>query len=205
MRYFLLFFVVAVVGVVVVAGRRGDTSRRAPIELWNDMDRQLKLRPQAAGNLSADGLGSRLNVAGTIARGEPYADTPFHTGLITGSTNFVEAMPGKLTPALLSRGQERYNISCSPCHGATGDGNGITKKIGAMGVVANLHDPRIVGIPDGELYNTIRMGKGLMGGYGANVSVEDRWAIVAYVRALQLARLGTEADVPAEFKSQLPK
>jgi hypothetical protein len=205
MRYFLLFFVVLVVGVVVVAGRRGDTSRRPPIEIWNDMDRQLKLRPQSAANLSDDGLGSRLNVAGTVARGEPFAGTPYNTGLVSGSTNFVEVMPVSVTPALMARGRERYNISCSPCHGAVGDGNGITKKIGAMAVVANLHDPRIVGLPDGDIYNTIRMGKGLMGGYGANISVEDRWAIVAYLRALQLARLGSPADVPAEFQSQLLK
>jgi len=205
MRYFLLFFVVMVVGVVVVAGRRGDMSRRPPIEIWNDMDRQLKLRPQSAANLSDDGLGSRLNVAGTIARGEPYAATPYNTGQVPGTTNFVEVMPVALTPVLLARGQERYGISCSPCHGAVGDGNGITKKIGAMAIVASLHDPRIVALPDGDIYNTIRMGKGLMGGYGANITVEDRWAIVAYLRALQLARLGTPDDVPAEFKTQLLK
>jgi mono/diheme cytochrome c family protein len=205
MRYFLLFFVTAVIAVVVVAGRRGDKSTRPPIEIWNDMDRQLKLRPQTVDNLSADGRSSRLPVSGTIARGEPFAATAINTGIKPGTTNFVEVAPVEITPALIARGQERYNISCSPCHGAVGDGNGITKKIGAMAVVANLHDPRIVGLPDGDLYNTISYGKNLMGGYAANIEVRDRWAIVAYVRALQLARLGTLADVPADKQAALPK
>jgi mono/diheme cytochrome c family protein len=106
---------------------------------------------------------------------------------------------------LLRRGQQRFQINCSPCHGATAEGKGITQKIGAMAVVANLHDKRIVEMTDGELFFVVTNGRNLMGGYGANVTVEDRWAVIAYLRALQLARLGSVDDVPQEFRATLKK
>ncbi len=207
MRYLLLIFALAVVVVMVVGGRRGDLSRRPPIELFADMDRQPKLRPQAPNDFFGDGRSSRLGVAGTVARGDHYQDLPINTGHMPGVTNVVESIPAeiKVDEALMNRGQQRFNINCSPCHGAQGDGNGITKRIGAMGVVADLHDPRIVKMTDGELFGIITNGKGLMGAYGPNVPVEDRWAIVAYLRALQLSRLGTLDDVPAPFRAQLKK
>ncbi|MBI3880181.1 MAG: cytochrome c [Verrucomicrobia bacterium] len=205
MRYILLILGLAVASVMIVAGKRGDMSRKPPIEMWDDMDRQYKLRPQTSANLSPDGRSSRLPVEGTIARGQRFADVPENTGRKPGTTNYVDTIPVAVTPALIERGQERFNINCSPCHGKTGDGNGITKKIGAMPIVATLHDPRIVGLVDGEIFGVISYGKGLMSGYAANVPVEDRWAIVAYVRALQLARLGTADDVPAEHKADLLK
>ncbi|HEY6169650.1 MAG TPA: cytochrome c [Verrucomicrobiae bacterium] len=205
MRYFILLLALGVVATMSLAGRRGDISRKPPLEFFDDMDRQLKLRPQTEGPFNADGRGSRLPITGTIARGERFEDTPFNTGRVTGTTNFIATLPVEITPAFLERGRERFNINCSPCHGAIGDGNGITKKIGAMAVVANLHDQRIVQMADGELFSTITYGKNLMGPYGANVAIDDRWAIIAYVRALQLARLGTDADVPAEHKVDLNK
>jgi mono/diheme cytochrome c family protein len=106
---------------------------------------------------------------------------------------------------LLKRGRQRFQINCSPCHGATAEGNGITKKIGAMAVVANLHDKRIVEMADGELFFVITNGRNLMGAYGANVTVEDRWAVIAYLRALQLARLGSIDNVPPELRASLKK
>jgi len=128
-----------------------------------------------------------------------------NTGHITGTTNFVEINPLPITEELMKRGQQRFTINCSPCHGATAEGNGITKKIGAMAVVANLHDKRIVEMTDGELFYVITNGRNLMGGYGANVTVQDRWAIIAYLRALQLARLGTIDDVPQDLRATLKK
>jgi mono/diheme cytochrome c family protein len=89
------------------------------------------------------------------------------------------------------------------CHGQTGDGNGITKKIGAMAVVANLHDKRIVELADGEVFNTISYGKLNMQGYAPQITVEDRWAIIAYLRALQLSRLGSVDDLAPETKAKL--
>ncbi len=213
MRYFLLGFLLLCVAVVAVAGFRGGVSRKPPIELIPDMDRQPKLRPQAAFNFFPDKRSSRLPVAGTIAQSEPlmvnckpvypFEEHPVNTGRETGSTNWVETIPVAVTESLLSRGQERYAISCLPCHGGQGDGKGITSKFG-MAVVANLHDQRIVRQADGEIYNTITHGKNLMGGYGANISIEDRWAITAYVRALQRSRLGSVDDVPADQRAKLP-
>lgn len=206
MRYVFAIFAVCVVLVVAIAGQRGGpnhTSRRPPIELFPDMDRQPKLRPQVANSFFEDGKSSRQFIAGTIARGDRFEDVPANTGKQSGTTNFVDSIPVEVTPALLRRGQQRFNINCSPCHGAQGDGNGITKRIGAMGVVADLHDPRILKMADGELFNTITYGKNLMGAYGANVVIEDRWAIIAYLRTLQLSRLGTIDDVPQQMRGTL--
>jgi mono/diheme cytochrome c family protein len=207
MRYFLLVFGVIVISVMVVAGKRGDMSRRPPIEVFPDMDRQPKLRPQAENSLFKDGFSSQQPIAGTVARGTPWQDSPENTGKIPGTTNWVATIPVALTQQLLARGQQRFNINCSPCHGAQGDGKGITSKFG-MAVVADLHDAVTRKVPqqaDGELFNTISYGKGLMQGYAANVTIADRWAIIAYVRALQRSRLGSLDDVPADHRAELSK
>lgn len=213
MRAFLLIFGVCVVLVMLIAGKRGDLSRRSPIEIFPDMDRQLKLRPQTPNSFFPNGLSSQLPPPGTVAQTGPmlvggrkvypHQDDPVNTGRLPGTTNFVELNPLPVTAQLLARGRERFTIYCTPCHGATGEGNGITKKIGAMAVVASLHDKRIVELPDGDIFNTITHGKNLMGAYGPQIPVEDRWAIVAYVRALQLSRLGSVDDLPAELKAKL--
>jgi len=213
MRYFLLIFGVCVVLVVLIAGKRGDLTRNRPIQIFPDMKRQLKLRPQTANGFFADGLSSQLPQPGTVAQSKPlmvggkevypYEDAPVNTGRIVGTTNFVELNPLPVTTQSLARGRERFTIFCSACHGQTGDGNGIARKIGAMAVVANLHDKRIVELSDGDIFNTISHGKNLMGAYGPQIPVEDRWAIVAYVRALQLSRLGSAADLPPEMKGKL--
>jgi mono/diheme cytochrome c family protein len=105
-------------------------------------------------------------------------------------------MPATLTVdgAFLERGRTQYQIYCAPCHGAVGDGNGITKKYG-MGATPSYHDPRLRDQPDGELYQTITLGKNTMMSYADKLTPEDRWAVVAYVRALQRAQQGTVADV----------
>ena len=196
MRYFLLAFLIAVALVVGIAGSRGKLSRKPPIEVIPDMDRQPKIRPQTPSAFFADGRSSRLPVEGTVARGSAFLDAPINTGLVTGTTNFVANNPLKVTPELMARGQNRYQIYCAPCHSPLGDGNGITKSFG-MAVVASLHDPRIVGLSDGELFYVITNGRNLMGPYRSQIEIEDRWAIVAYVRALQLSSLGTQEDLAA--------
>ncbi|MBM3879116.1 MAG: cytochrome c [Verrucomicrobia bacterium] len=212
MRYFLAIFALALIAVLSVAGFRGSSSRRPPLEVFSDMDRQPKIRPQTRDEFFADRFGSRLPVEGTIARSQPlevagqsvypFEEHPVNTGRVAGTTNYVELSPLRPSAALLARGQERYQIHCLPCHGPQGDGKGITPKYG-MVVIGNLHDPRMVRLPDGELYHTLTYGKNLMQGYGANLSVRDRWAILAYVRALQLSHLATLDDVPAEHRSAL--
>jgi mono/diheme cytochrome c family protein len=203
MRYFLLIFALCVVTVVGIAGRRGSFSRRQPIELFPDMVRQPKLRPQTPDPFFADGRSSRLPIPGTIAQEDThYEDLPVNTGRIPGTTNFVETIPVEVTAKLIARGQQRFNINCSPCHGQQADGNGVVKKLG-LATVANLHDKRIVELPDGEIFNTITYGKNTMGPYGANVTIDDRWAIIAYLRALQLSQLGTVDDVPESARAAL--
>lgn len=215
MRYFLAIFGVCVAAVVGILGVRGSHSRKPSLYIFPDMEWQMKLRPQKPDAFFANGRTSQLPVPGTIARGTPiptangavypYQEAPVNTGLVPGTTNFVELNPLPVTAELLRRGQQRFNINCSPCHGATADGNGITRKIGAMAVVANLHDKRIVEMPDGELFHVITHGRNLMGAYGPSVVVEDRWAIIAYLRALQLSQLGTVDDLPMEQRAALKK
>ena len=215
MRYFLAIFLVCVGVTVGILGVRGSHFRKPPLYIFPDMERQLKLRPQKPNPFFTNGISSQLPVAGTIARGAviqtaagpvyPYEDSPVNTGRIAGTTNFVELNPLAITAALLKRGQQRFTINCAPCHGQLADGNGITKKLGVMPTVANLHDTRIVELPDGEIFYVITNGRNTMGAYGPNVTVEDRWAIVAYLRALQLSQLGTLDDLPEAERAMLKK
>lgn len=215
MRYFLAIFILAVAVVVGILGFRGTHFRKPPLYIFPDMEFQLKLRPQKENGFFTNGLTSQLHIPGTISRSTPlqsangpvypYEDSPVNTGRITGTTNFIENNPMPITESLLKRGQQRFTINCTPCHGATGEGKGITQKIGAMAVVANLHDKRIVELPDGEIFYVITNGRNLMGSYGANVTVEDRWAIIAYLRAIQLSRLGKVDDLPQELQATFKK
>lgn len=211
MRYFLTLFVLAVIGVVSILGFRGDKSRKPPrmAEIFPDLNIQPKLRPQTVTRFEgfADGASSRPFPSGTVAQSvgfnnnSAWEDTPINTG--RDAKGFVEVNPVPVTADLLKRGQERYNIYCLPCHGAQGDANGgIVKKLGAS-TVANLQDPRIIKLNDGELFNTVSYGKSTMMGYAGQVPVSDRWAIIAYVRALQLSRLGAKDDVPAPVLEKL--
>jgi hypothetical protein len=218
MRYILSILLIgAAIGVAVFGtfGLQGKMSRKPPMELFPDMDRQAKLRPQEPNHFFANGVSSQLPPAGTVVRSQPietasgavyrFEDSPVNTGRIIGTTNFVETNPLVVNVALIQRGRERFDIYCAPCHGRTGDGNGITKKIGVMPAVANLHDKRIVEMADGEIFNTVSNGKGLMGAAGPLLPTEDRWAVIAYLRALQLSWLGTTNDLTAEQSAVLTK
>jgi mono/diheme cytochrome c family protein len=216
MRYILSMLLIgAALGAAVVgiAGLQGGLSRKPPMELFPDMVRQAKLRPMVPDAFFQNGVSSQLPPSRTIARSEPiqtvngavypFEDSPVNTGRVTGTTNFVETNPLPFTGELLQRGRERFNIYCAPCHGQTGDGNGITKTLGLMPAVANLHDQRIVVMADGEIFNTITRGKNTMGAYGPLIPTKDRWAVIAYLRALQLSWLGTTNDLTAEQTAAL--
>ncbi len=223
MRYILSILLIgAALGAATVAmlGLPGGISHKPPVEIYSDrympgMDRQPKLRPQKPFAFFANGISSQLPPVGTVARSEPiqtvdgvvysFEDSPVNTGRVTGSTNFIDTNPLPVTGALLARGHERFDIYCSPCHGKLGDGNGITKAIGAMPAVANLHDQRIIAMADGEIFNTVSNGKGLMGAYGPIVPAEDRWAIIAYLRALQLSQFGSTNDLTSDQQAALNK
>jgi mono/diheme cytochrome c family protein len=197
-----------------ILGLPGRMSHKPPVEIYSDrympgMDRQPKLRPMEPNSFFANGVSSQLPPEGTVAQSQPietangqvyqFEDSPVNTGHEVGTTNYVELNPLPVDAALIQRGRERFDIYCAPCHGRTGDGNGITKKIGVMPTVANLHDKRIVELTDGEIFNTITHGKGTMGAYGPLIPTQDRWAVIAYVRALQLSWLGTKDDLtPAQ-------
>jgi cytochrome c5 len=213
MRYFLAVFAVCVLATVGVLGFRGGHSRKPPLYIFPDMERQPKLRPETANAFFADGMSSRLPVEGTISRSQPihvgtelvypWQDSPVTTGHTTGTTNFVEAIPLPVTDELLHRGEQVFNITCAACHSKLGDGKGVPNRIGAMPVVANLHDKRIVELTDGELFNTVSNGKGNMQGYAPTIPIQDRWAAIAYLRALQLSRLGSLAEVPEGLRGGL--
>lgn len=202
MRYFLLILGCVVVAVLSFAGVRGGLSRRPPLEIFPDMKRQAKLRPQTAAPFFSDKMSSRPPVPGTIARGTPYENNEVNTGFRPGTTNFVENIPVPVTAELLARGKSRYQINCLPCHSPVGDGNGVVTKYGMIRA-GNYHDPRLVKMTDGELFNTISNGKNLMAAYASQVSITDRWAIISYVRALQRCRLGVVEDVPEPQRAAL--
>ena len=215
MRYFVIILLALTLAVAGALGFRGTHFRKPPLYIFPDMEWQLKLRPQKPNGFFPNGLSSQLPVPGTIARGTPlqtisgpvypYEDAPLNTGRLTGTTNFVETNPLAVTGQLLERGRQRFTINCSPCHGQLADGNGITKKLGAMPVVADLHDKRIVEMADGELFYVITNGRNLMQPYGPNIPVADRWAIIAYLRALQFSQLATLDEVPEQLRASLKK
>jgi hypothetical protein len=202
MRYFLLIFGLLVVTVMGVLGRRGHYFKQPPLEIFTDMDRQPKLRPQQPNLTFANGRSSQDPVPGTVSRNDHYQNSPLNTGREAGSTNFVATIPLPVTEELMARGKQRFDIYCLPCHGPQGDGNGIVKKYG-YATIRSVHEKIVVLQGDGEIFNTITHGKSTMYGYGSQIAIEDRWAIVAYVRALQRSRLGTVDEVPATLKAGL--
>jgi mono/diheme cytochrome c family protein len=186
--------------VVSILGFRGTTFTQPPLDLFPDwafpgMETQPKFRPQSESKFFADGRSDRTPPAHTVARGMLRDDDHLHFGK-TATGAFATTFPAALTVDLkfIERGRDRYQIYCAPCHGALGDGNGITKRYG-MGATPSYHDPRLRGLAEGEIFNTITAGKNTMLPYADKLTPEDRWAVVAYVRALQRAQQGTVADV----------
>jgi mono/diheme cytochrome c family protein len=204
-RVLVMTLLMAIITLVAMAGWRGMVSRSSRIEVYSDMVRQPKLRPQSVGGLSTHHVAQYPSPAGTKPGPENGIQTDsqtramMETGREVGSTNWLEVNPLPITAQQLLRGQERYRIFCSPCHGLAGDGRGVTIKYN-MVAMANFHDKRLIEMPDGQIFNTITHGKNLMGAYGGAIPIVDRWAIVAYVRALERSRLATMDDVPAEIR-----
>jgi len=225
LKYFFSIFVLVVLLLVTVAGFRGQKFQKPPIELFPDMDHQPKVKSQVPSTFYADGRANREPIAGTVPLGyampqhksvdgsagesqSPYKQVHFSGGVgysDTGKmgTSWGTGIPLEITPEFIARGQERYKISCSVCHGDTGAGNGVAGKYGLVGI-ANLHQDRIRQMADGEIFNTITHGKNTMMGYGDRIQVQDRWAIVSYIRALQKSQGGaTINDVPATERAKL--
>lgn len=126
----------------------------------------------------------------------------FNTGKM--GDQWGTGIPLPVTRELMERGQQRFNITCSMCHGAAAAGNGITKQYG-LATVVSLQDDRLRKMSDGEIFNTITNGKNTMLAYGPNIVVADRWAIIAYLRALQRSQHATIADVPEDHRAEMDK
>ena len=200
MRYVYLIFFFLVVAVVSILGFRGTITQNRPLEIWDDMDHMPKYHPQGESGFFADGKADRLPVEGTVARGTYFENEYLGTG--KNGTEFGSGFPVDMTNDLMARGQERYNIYCAVCHGQVGNGDSMTKKYGML-TVASLVDDRISAYPEGQIYDVIANGKGTMLPYADKLSVEDRWAVVAYVRALQRAANGSVNDLTPAKREEL--
>ena len=158
-----------------------------------DMHNQPKYRPLRATTFFADGSSARPLVEGTVARGTLQEDAPFFTGKV-GNTP-VKELPFPVDEHVLSRGQERYNIFCTPCHDATGTGRGMVVQRG-LRQPPSFHDERLRIADAGYFFDVMTNGFGLMPDYRMQLSARDRWAVVAYIRALQLSQRADKADIP---------
>ncbi len=165
-----------------------------------DMHDAPRLDPLEASDFFADGVGSRTPPTGTVARGWLRADEHLYRGTAAGG--FAAAPPMPLTRALLERGRDRFDIYCSPCHGTTGDGQGMIVERGFQRP-ETFHQDRLRQMPVGYFFDVMTNGFGQMSSYAAQVPVEDRWAIAAYIQALQLARHAPAAALTAEQRARL--
>lgn len=185
------------------AGCRGGKSSEPPVHLNQNMDHQNRYEAQEASELFADGRAMRPPVEGVVARGFLKADDHLHRGRT--AAGFALTLPTaddqgeaiRLDHKYLARGQERFQIFCVPCHDNTGAGNGIVVERGMM-KPPSFHDERVLAMPIGQLYDVVTNGARNMSGYQGQIGLRDRWAIAAYVRALQLSRNAGLEDVPAD-------
>jgi len=224
LRYFFIGFTLFILLLVSITGLRGWKSKRPPIELFPDMVHQAKYKAQSESDFYSDDRSARHHVKGTVPLGYappqgnsssshdtmgdlgPYQNIQFSASpdyVATGrmGNQWGSGIPFEVTAAVMKRGQERYNINCAVCHGASGMGNGITSKYGLNGI-ANQQQQRIRDMADGEIFNTITWGKNSMMGYGSTIQVPDRWAIICYLRALQLSQHATIKDLPEDVAAQ---
>jgi mono/diheme cytochrome c family protein len=206
-----VLIVLSWVPIALIMRARNVTSTKPRIHIIQDMDNQAKIKPQQRNPMFADRRGMRPPVSGTVARGESRLNDGIDRGIGDGNdpSSWVESIPVPITMQMMRRGQERYDIFCSPCHGLAGYGDGMVSKRaedlqeGTWTPPSSLHTDLITGRPVGQLYNTITNGIRNMPAYGPQISVEDRWAIVAYVRALQRSQAATVEDVPEELQASL--
>ena len=196
-----------IVSFIFRARSSGVYNDKPRIHFIQNMDNQPKYVSQEVNAMFTDGRGMRPKIAGTVSRGEMVADTHFFMGVNsdTWATEFPAQV--KVDRALLDRGQGRFNIYCSPCHGAGGFGDGVIHhrasrlvETGVNGTTwvapKNLHEEAIAAQPVGQLFNTITNGVRTMSGYASQIPVADRWAIIAYIRALQLSQNADASTVP---------
>jgi mono/diheme cytochrome c family protein len=164
------------------------------------MSEQPRYNPLAASDFFADGMSARPLVEGTVARGGLRLDERYYEG--KAGAKLVAEFPLPVTRELLERGRERFNIFCTPCHGALGYGDGIVVQRGFR-APPSYHIDRLRTAPPGHFFDVVTNGFGAMASYASRVPVRDRWAIIAYIRALQLSQQATLTDVPAAERPKL--
>jgi len=159
-----------------------------------------RLKPLEENNFFSDETSTRPLVPGTVAVGLAKTDAFYYDGLVNGK--LVRGFPSPVTREHIERGRDRYNIYCSVCHGPSGDGDGMIVKRG-FPQPPSLYDARLVAAPEGHFFYVITHGYGVMYSYAERVPVEDRWAIIAYIRALQLSRNNTLNDLSPQERARL--
>ncbi|MCL4210855.1 MAG: cytochrome c [Phycisphaeraceae bacterium] len=220
-RVALILVLLAMFPPLLVFRARAVRSDQPRIHLIQDMDNQPKFRAQHANDMFLDGRAMRPHVPGTVAReheiggvktGGTLLDDHYHRGLVNGvwATDFPPQAP--LSRELLERGRERFNIYCAPCHGESGNGLGPVavraaelQMIGQAAWVAPkaVFDPEVLPQPVGQLYNTVTHGVRTMAGYASQVPEQDRWAIVAWVKALQRSQVASWDDLSPAVREEL--
>lgn len=208
--------VLAFIPPLLIASARETTSEKPRFHNFFDMDVQPKRKAQTVSRLFEDGRAMRPRVAGTIARGQLKVDRRRHFGrepagdaTQDGKDNWVEEFPLPVTDELMQRGREQFNIHCAVCHGRGGKGNGLVSQRalaldqGTWVPPTSLHADYVRQQPIGQLFHSITNGIRKMPAYGHQIPVDDRWAIVLYIRALQRSQAATIDDVPAEMRPSL--
>lgn len=190
----------ALAGVVRAGGLAAALAAIVLAGCHRDMYEQPRYEPLETSDFFEDGRAARPLVPGTVQYQAAPVDGPLHTGREAGQ--LVSELPMKLTEALLRRGQERFNIYCSVCHSRTGDGDGMIVRRGYQRP-PTFHSDRLRGVPIGHFFDVATNGFGAMPSYAAQVAVRDRWAIAAYIRALQLSQHAAAADLPADVRQKI--
>lgn len=167
-----------------------------------DMHDAPRYEPLEASTFFADGRSSRPLLANTVARGQLRQDRHLYEGIVEGQP--AETLPMAVTPQLMARGQERFNVFCAPCHGRMGAGDGMIVERGFR-KPPSYHEDRLRNAPVGYFFDVMTHGFGAMQDYSAQLPVADRWAIAAYIRALQFSQRATMDDVPADKRSDLDR
>ena len=165
-----------------------------------DMHDQPRYKSLAGTDFFGDGRSARPEITGTVARGHLRIDTARFTGKVDGQD--IDAFPFQITKDDLARGQQRFNIYCSPCHSRLGDGNGMVVRRGFR-QAASYHSEKLLKAPIGHFFDVMTNGFGAMPSYASRVDPDDRWRIAAYIRVLQLSEKATIDDVPADKRPAL--
>ncbi len=203
----VVLLVLSWVPLAIIAKARVSKSTQPRIHIIPDMDNQPKLKAQSSNPMFADGRAMRPPVAGAVAVDAPDPGDPVTSGRRNGE--FVEHMPMRVTMGMMRRGQQRFDIYCAPCHGLVGEGDGMVAKRadqlqeGTWVPPTSLQSDLVRSHPDGKIFDIITNGIRNMPPYGPQIPVADRWAIVAYVRALQRSQHASVGDVPPELRSAL--